>query len=419
MVDIRFTEVSKKYRIRGAGEGKLSLKQRLAGSRFRSSEFWALRNVSFDVSRGQALGIIGPNGAGKSTVLKLLSSITTPTSGEIAIRGRLSALIEVGSGFHPELSGKENIFLSGSILGMRRREIADKLESIVEFAGVDQFIDTPVKRYSSGMYVRLGFSIAAHLDPDILLLDEVLAVGDAAFQSKCFSRITELQSAGKTIVFISHDLTAVELLCDRVLLLDRGRVIEAGEPRDIIVIYQRRSSAIQPLLEIQSGDSSKPIRATRLACTDERGKELIACRRGDPLCVLIEFDSRAQLRDLVFNVFFYSSDNRFHGKLTTATGPNEIDLEAGSGFVEFSCPELRLPAGLYYLDATVTCRGGQEIEWRSRCATLLVEAEQSSRRNGGLACEWRTVQPRPRSAKQLNTVALSDNDSQVEMKGLC
>ena len=219
MIDIRFDRVSKKYLIRREHERRdlpRSFKARFKSFRRRSEQFWALRDVSFEVKRSEALGIIGPNGAGKSTILKLLSNITAPTSGEVGIRGRLSALIEVGSGFHPELTGRENVFLSGSILGMRRREISEKLESIIDFAEVRQFIDTPVKRYSSGMYVRLGFSIAAHLHPDILLLDEVLAVGDAAFQAKCVKRISELKKSGTTIVFISHDLTSVELLCNQI-----------------------------------------------------------------------------------------------------------------------------------------------------------------------------------------------------------
>src|SRR5918992_1380165 len=192
MIDVSCRGVSKRYTIHNAPRGR--------------AEFWALRDVSFDVQRGEAIGVIGANGAGKSTLLKVLASITAPTTGEIIIRGRLSALIEVGSGFHPELTGRENVFLCGAILGMRRREIDAKLDSIAEFAGLRPFLDVPVKRYSSGMYVRLGFSIAAHLEPDILLLDEVLAVGDAAFQAKCLQRITELKKGGTTMLFISHDL---------------------------------------------------------------------------------------------------------------------------------------------------------------------------------------------------------------------
>src|SRR5688572_18330268 len=216
-VDLKFENVSKKYRISHEVGTATTSKKRfgLLRPKRQHEDFWAVRDVSFEVNRGEVVGIIGHNGAGKSTILKLLSNITTPTAGEITIQGHLSALIEVGSGFHPELSGRENVFLSGSILGMRRAEIAAKLASIVEFAELEDFIDTPVKRYSSGMYVRLGFAIAAHLDPDILLLDEVLAVGDARFQSKCLDRIDDLRRAGKTIVFISHDLSAVARLCSR------------------------------------------------------------------------------------------------------------------------------------------------------------------------------------------------------------
>src|SRR3954454_3764275 len=228
MIDVRFDQVSKRYRLRQAAG--------TPGPRDR--DFWAVRDVSFEVTRGETLGIIGHNGAGKSTILKLLSSVTTPTSGEIRISGRLSALIEVGSGFHQELSGRENIYLSGSILGMRRREIATKLERIIDFAGVRDFIDAPVKHYSSGMYLRLGFSIAAHLEPDILLLDEVLAVGDASFQAKCLDRINELHRQGRTIVFISHDLGAVERLCGRVLLMNHGGIDAEGSAREVIAKYQ-------------------------------------------------------------------------------------------------------------------------------------------------------------------------------------
>ncbi len=257
MIDLEFNHVSKKYKVQadeptadGAGHPLVRKLQRL---RRRSEEFWAVRDVSFQVKRGEALGIIGHNGAGKSTILKLLSSITAPTSGKITINGRLSALIEVGSGFHPELSGRENVFLSGSILGMRRREIAAKLDSIVEFAGVRQFIDTPVKRYSSGMYVRLGFAIAAHLDPDILLLDEVLAVGDAAFQAKCIQRIKELEAAGTTIVFISHDLGAVERLCQRVMLMRNGQIVTEGRPADVIKEYHRAEVELGSEAMVQVG----------------------------------------------------------------------------------------------------------------------------------------------------------------------
>ena len=241
MTDLQVDRVSKRYKLSetmSEEPDRSAMRRTIDRFRSRPVEFWALRDVSFQVGRGETLGIIGDNGAGKSTLLKLLSGVTSPTSGRITVRGRMSALIEVGSGFHPELTGRENVYLSGSILGMRRREITQKLERIIDFAGVRRFIDTPVKRYSSGMYLRLGFSIAAHLEPDILLLDEVLAVGDVEFQAKCLERINELHSHGRTIVFISHDLSTVEHLCRRVLLLSQGRILADGPPRDVIETYR-------------------------------------------------------------------------------------------------------------------------------------------------------------------------------------
>jgi ABC-type polysaccharide/polyol phosphate transport system ATPase subunit len=275
MHDLEFNHVSKRYRVRAdrsaAPDSGNVLTRTLHRLRPRSEEFWALRDVSIQVNRGEALGIIGHNGAGKSTILKLIANITVPTEGEIRINGRLSALIEVGSGFHPELSGRENVYLSGSIMGMRRREIDAKLDSIVDFAGVRQFIDTPVKRYSSGMYVRLGFAIAAHLDPEILLLDEVLAVGDAAFQAKCMRRIKELEEAGTTIVFISHDLTAVERLCQRVVLMRHGRIAAEGRSRDVIRDYHQgavaptKSSALHTAASRRAACACAPPRDRRQA----------------------------------------------------------------------------------------------------------------------------------------------------------
>src|ERR1700674_5659553 len=237
MIDLKFNRVSKKYNIRANADSPKRWYGRGFPGRKRPGQMWALRNVSFQVNEGEALGIVGHNGAGKTTILKILSGITTPTAGEITIRGRLVALVEVSSGFHPELTGIENIYLHGAMLGMRRAGKSPKLDSIIEFSGVGRYIEVPVKRYSSGMFVRLGFSIAAHLDADILLLDEVLAVGDASFQEKCAKRFQDLKKAGTTIIFVSHDLSAVERLCDRVLLLNRGELAANGPPADVIAEY--------------------------------------------------------------------------------------------------------------------------------------------------------------------------------------
>jgi lipopolysaccharide transport system ATP-binding protein len=201
--------------------------------------FWALKNINLEVKAGEVIGIIGPNGAGKSTLLKILSRITPPTEGEAVIRGKLASLLEVGTGFHAELTGRENIFLNGSILGMTRREIAEKFDDIVAFAGIEKFLDTPVKHYSSGMYVRLAFAVAAHLDPDILIVDEVLAVGDLRFRQKCMEKMGEIKNSGKTIIFVSHDLSSIRALCSRVVLLSQGEITHVGETEKIIKIYEQ------------------------------------------------------------------------------------------------------------------------------------------------------------------------------------
>jgi lipopolysaccharide transport system ATP-binding protein len=212
-------------------------------------DFWALRDVSFDVRRGEVLGIIGRNGAGKSTLLKILSRITEPTEGRAELNGRVASLLEVGTGFHPELTGRENIYLNGAILGMPRAEIKHKFDEIVAFAQVDQFLDTPVKRYSSGMYVRLAFAVAAHMEPEILIVDEVLAVGDAGFQKKCLGKIGEVASGGRTVLFVSHNMLAVTSLCKRVVLIDKGRVTASGLPSTVVSTYLKEvttsSSAVR------------------------------------------------------------------------------------------------------------------------------------------------------------------------------
>jgi ABC-type polysaccharide/polyol phosphate transport system ATPase subunit len=397
MFDLKLEHVSKRYRIRRESEPSAArnpLVRKLRSLRQPSEEFWAVRDVSFEVERGEALGIIGHNGAGKSTILKLLSSITAPTSGVITINGRLSALIEVGSGFHPELTGRENIYLNGSILGMRRRRITEKLDSIVEFAGVRQFLDTPVKRFSSGMYVRLGFSIAAHLDPDILLLDEVLAVGDAAFQAKCLQRIGDLKRAGTTIVFISHDLSAVERLCDRVLLLSHGEVIATGKPHDVITEYQNTAfqSSQPPRAEMENQE--KLVEIGRLSFRDAEGRETSVLRAGEPFTVSLGFTAHERVADAVFEVFFYSADRELQCQCTTEVSGGRLALEPGAGAVEFSGPGLGLLTGVYYTDVVIKERGTPKFfdwsQWNS--AALRVDPGRLVRGKFYMPCEWRLTQ---------------------------
>lgn len=248
---IKVANLGKEYFIGGKEKGNETFREMLAGSlaapflRLKNlkghvteeERFWALKDVSFDVKPGEVVGIIGRNGAGKSTLLKILSRITEPTTGEVSIRGRISSLLEVGTGFHPELTGRENIFLNGAILGMSRQEIRSKFDEIVTFSEVEKFLDTPVKRYSSGMYVRLAFAVAAHLDPEILIVDEVLAVGDAAFQAKCLGRIGRVAKEGRTVLFVSHNMGAIKSLCQRVIHLDGGRVLMDAEAGEVVTRY--------------------------------------------------------------------------------------------------------------------------------------------------------------------------------------
>jgi lipopolysaccharide transport system ATP-binding protein len=373
--DVELLDVSKRYWLRGAppDAGQPSLWQRVRSGR---RDFWALRDVTFEVRRNETLGIIGHNGAGKSTLLKLLSAITAPTRGEIRIRGRLAALIELGSGFHPELTGRENLFLSGSLLGMRRREIAAKLDRIVDFAGIGQFLDVPVKWYSSGMYVRLGFAIAAHLDPDILLVDEVLTVGDAEFQVRCYARIRELQASGLTIIFISHDLAAVERLCSRVVLLDHGSAIKVGDPPAVIGTYQRI---------VEGGSAHEPpVRAdARLAeiadvrIFDETGTDVQAAWTGRPIEVAVECRCPGGATAAV-DVFFYGfHDGVLHCRCTSAQQKPWLDLPGGTSVVRLSVPALGLKPGIYTLGVTLTPRGGDRpCAWRYARTTLHVQARQ-------------------------------------------
>jgi len=397
-IDLKFEHVSKKYRVRQRGEedGKRHpLMRKLQSLRSRTEDFWALRDVSFEVRSGEALGIIGHNGAGKSTILKLLSSITAPTTGEIMINGRLSALIEVGSGFHPELTGRENIYLNGAILGMTRRQISARLDSIVDFAGVRQFLETPVKRYSSGMYVRLGFSIAAHLDPDILLLDEVLAVGDAAFQEKCLQRIAEVKHAGTTIVFISHDLAAVERLCDRVILLQRGQIVTIGTAREVIAQYETALSPIKTTQRDETLANQEKLAEVRaLSFQDSSAHAATVLHTGAPFVARLDFFAHADLSDVVFELFFYSAEGEQQCQFTTEVSGAPIHLKRGAGAIEFSGSGLGLMPGTYYTDIVIKPRGTPKFyDWTQYNFTALrVAPGKLVRGKFYVPHEWRLIQ---------------------------
>src|SRR5271167_1808212 len=264
-------------------------------------EFWALHDLSFEVKRGEAFGIIGPNGAGKSTALKILSRIMKPTKGCLVVNGRLSALIEVGAGFHQDLTGRENIFLYGTILGMTKREIESKVDQIIAFSGIEEFIDTPVKRYSSGMYARLGFSVAAHVDPEVLIVDEVLSVGDYMFQQRCMERMSSILKGGATVLFVSHNLKAVSELCSRAMLLKKGEVAIISDTDSVVRHYLK--DAQEPC----AGDESKPVYISKVKVSDELG-ERSTFESGQTAWIDVEVTARERVEKLA--VLLWLADER-------------------------------------------------------------------------------------------------------------
>ena len=312
-----------------------------------TEDFWALRDVSFSVNRGEVVGIIGRNGAGKSTLLKILSRITEPTAGRVTLRGRVASLLEVGTGFHPELSGRENIFLNGAILGMTRAEIRGKFDEIVAFAEVERFLDTPVKHYSSGMYVRLAFAVAAHLEPEILIVDEVLAVGDAAFQKKCLGRMNGISRTGRTVLFVSHQLEALRSICQNGLLLESGRVAAAGCIQEVIARYHRPQSEFTAEFPVTDRPciTAIAIDPARLAAGD--------------LVVRLTFQSPEPLRPPAAGFVLLSSEGRpiFGGNMRTHPPVPEI-AAAKAGTCTWVVPNLALHSGHYSLSAWLGDKAG-------------------------------------------------------------
>jgi lipopolysaccharide transport system ATP-binding protein len=341
-------------------------------------EFWALRDVSFEVRRGDVLGIIGRNGAGKSTLLKILSRITEPTRGRITIRGRVSSLLEVGTGFHPELTGRENIYLNGAILGMTQREIRKKFDEIVAFAEVEQFLDTPVKHYSSGMYVRLAFAVAAHLEPEILVVDEVLSVGDAAFQQKCMGKMSDVTQQGRTILLVSHNMTAVLNICSKGLLLSAGRVCVLGDASDCVRQYMREvTQAKQVPLEFRTdrlGNGS--VRFMRAYFANNCLSTINEVRSGDDITIVIELDNNtgapltrfhvsAPIRDPSDNIICY---------LSSALQRNDFEYVPYSKTIRIGVriPKFQVVPGRYTLTLYSTVRD-ELADWIKGALTFEVQ----------------------------------------------
>lgn len=374
---LRIENVSKKFRKGEIYDSLRDLIPALTGKAFRPGasgqladrDFWALRDVSFEVRRGEAFGIVGSNGAGKSTILKLLSGIMNPTAGRIHVGGRLSALIEVGAGFHPDLTGRENIFLNGTILGMRREEIRRKFDEIVEFSGLADFIDTPVKRYSSGMYARLGFSVAAHVDPDVLIVDEVLSVGDYVFQRKCAEKMASVIRSGATVVFVSHNLRAVSELCDRSLLLEKGRILQIGATHEVIKTYLDRAYAQR------DASSDREVRITHVAVRSG-DEEVVQVEPGQRVRVDVEVRAKVHAERLALVLMMTDGENyEVFNTSTERLGHGTFSVDADRPFRCSFELDLHLPQGTFHFGVAVYRYDVQrEYDRWSPCATIFVKS---------------------------------------------
>ena len=386
---IRVENVSKLYRRadrrRRGGSLKSALLSRPAEGEGRRDEFVpALTEVSFGVEAGETVGVIGANGSGKSTLLKLLAGIVRPTSGRVSVDGRLAALLELGAGFHPEISGRENVEVAGLLLGLSKKEVASRLPSIVRFAGVEDFLDAPVKTYSSGMAVRLGFAVAAHSDPDVLLVDEVLAVGDEAFAHRCLEKFSEFERSGKTLLFVSHDLPLVAARCRRAIWLERGGIAADAPAAEAVARYRERVAAEEARTRFASpasggsgpGIGSGRARLEGVRLLDAAGREARRLRSGEPASVELSVEAADALSDFVFGVGIATvAGVAVLGVNTEADGLVPETL-SGRGRVVLEIPSMDLAPGVYSLDAAVHAAGGAPYDYRRDVLRFEVTADR-------------------------------------------
>jgi lipopolysaccharide transport system ATP-binding protein len=335
---------------------------------------WALKNITFDVKKGEVIGIIGANGAGKSTLLKILCKITHPTSGRAEIIGRVSSLLEVGTGFHPELTGRENIYLNGTILGMRKFEIDEKFEDIVSFSGVERFIDTPVKRYSSGMRVRLAFSVAAYLEPEILIVDEVLAVGDAEFQKKCLNKMSNISAEGRTVLFVSHNMGAISNLCSRGLLLQNGKMIYDGPPKDVIEQYHKVDKELSktPIKDRKDRRGKGEVLIQDVEFFDKDYKPVIEPFTGESLIIRMHYETQdgKTLRNCRASIVV-SRNDQIYFNLSTELRHSSPLILSHSGYLDFIIPRLPLSQSNYLLTVFIEADGIVQ-DWITAAANIRV-----------------------------------------------
>jgi lipopolysaccharide transport system ATP-binding protein len=345
-------------------------------------EFWALRDVSFEIRRGEVVGIIGRNGAGKSTLLKILSRITEPTSGRISIEGRVASLLEVGTGFHAELTGRENIFLNGAILGMSRAEIKRKFDEIVAFSEVEKFLDTPVKRYSSGMYVRLAFAVAAHLEPEVLIVDEVLAVGDAAFQQKCIGKMQDVSKGGRTVLFVSHNMQAVVTLCQTAVWLQGGRVLETGPARVLAAKYIEKHALADPQTDVplaekpRTGSGAAKFTSLAVVPLDAGGKSAAHLTPGSSVRLDLAIAAERPIREANVAVTIYDANNYRLVDVNTALKGDFLSLTAGDrARVSFVIEDLRLKPGRYVVELWLGRGGTEDIDFVKDAGVLEIHED--------------------------------------------
>ncbi len=378
--------LSKHYRLGAASRQHNTLRDHLmhrlrgltrwGGGRQESNpSFWALKDISFEVKRGEVLGIVGHNGAGKSTLLKILSRITQPTTGTADIYGRVSSLLEVGTGFHSELSGRENIYLNAAMLGMRREEVRRKFDEIVAFSGVEGFIDTPVKRYSSGMYVRLAFAVAAHLEPEILIVDEVLAVGDASFQQKCLGKMEEVSRSGRTVLIVSHNMTVIEGLCERAILLEKGRVAKIGNTHEVVEGYADaiRGLAGTEIAARHDREGLGEILLTRIEVMDTQRHPVAAAITGRDVVIRMYYRCAAGKEFLNCRVSISVNGRKAQDLFVLSTDivdPKPLTLR-GEGYVDFILPELPLTGGAYFFQSYIESNGHAQ-DWIKNVAPFSV-----------------------------------------------
>ncbi len=383
-IAIQVDNLSKSFRL--YTEQRNSLKERFVrGSGSRYHDFFALRDVSFEVERGTTFGLIGHNGSGKSTLLKMLAGIYRPTAGSIRANGRISALLELGAGFHGELSGRENVYLNGAILGLSRKQIDAAMDEIIDFAGIGDFIDSPVKVYSSGMYVRLGFSIAVTSKPEILIVDEIIAVGDEEFQRKCFEYLYKLRHDGTTIVLVSHSLGLMADLCDQAVWLDHGSMQASGDVHDVVDAYLHsvnEKEALAGAAEGVAGNSdtrtgSGEIRVQDIEYLNGRGETVPFLMAAEPCTVRIHYSAQTPLAEVVFGLSFVHESGINVAGPNSGYGDSAFKVDAGIGFVDFEMPEFALQPGVFRVTTAIVDRG-HTYDYQDRQYELRVRSDTAS-----------------------------------------